>query len=230
MWGHFLRKKNGKLFYQVITLVILLLVVGVGFSLTKDRAFSPAPEETHARCQDLTFEDFPVDTEYQGPVASIDFSTNENALLFRTVISHAVAQGVNFAGSYVIASWGCGTSCQSHAIIDARDGSIVSYGLGSLYSVAMRKDSSLLIFNPAQNIPTSFPILSQNIETEFYVLHEGTLKKLCSVPSRFLFEENGGVCAQVITTARNPETGEVRDFPTPCDVPQGWEQYTTVTE
>lgn len=31
------------------------------------------------------------------------------------------------------------------------------------------------------------------------------------------------VCIQVITPAQNPLTGEVRDFPTPCDVPEGWE-------
>lgn len=30
-------------------------------------------------------------------------------------------------------------------------------------------------------------------------------------------------CIQVIQRARNPQTGEERDFPTPCDVPQGWE-------
>lgn len=30
------------------------------------------------------------------------------------------------------------------------------------------------------------------------------------------------VCVQVITPARNPQTGECREFPTPCDVPQGW--------
>lgn len=35
--------------------------------------------------------------------------------------------------------------------------------------------------------------------------------------------DNGEVCIQVITPARNPDTGEVRDFPTPCDVPTGWE-------
>lgn len=29
-------------------------------------------------------------------------------------------------------------------------------------------------------------------------------------------------CVQVITRARHPETGEVRTFPTPCDVPDGW--------
>lgn len=32
------------------------------------------------------------------------------------------------------------------------------------------------------------------------------------------------VCIQVITPARNPQTGEVKNFPTPCDVPEGWEK------
>ncbi len=31
------------------------------------------------------------------------------------------------------------------------------------------------------------------------------------------------VCIQVVTSATNPDTGEVVDFPTPCDVPEGWE-------
>ena len=34
--------------------------------------------------------------------------------------------------------------------------------------------------------------------------------------------EAGTVCAQVITPAVNPLTGECREFPTPCDVPRGW--------
>lgn len=33
----------------------------------------------------------------------------------------------------------------------------------------------------------------------------------------------GQMCAQVITYAENPETGEVIAFPTPCSVPEGWE-------
>ena len=32
-----------------------------------------------------------------------------------------------------------------------------------------------------------------------------------------------GFCIQVITPARNKATGEVKDFPTPCDVPEDWE-------
>lgn len=31
------------------------------------------------------------------------------------------------------------------------------------------------------------------------------------------------VCAQVITPAKNTKTGEVKKFPTPCDVPAGWQ-------
>lgn len=32
------------------------------------------------------------------------------------------------------------------------------------------------------------------------------------------------LCIQVITKARNIQTGEIKDFPTPCDVPDGWEK------
>lgn len=31
------------------------------------------------------------------------------------------------------------------------------------------------------------------------------------------------LCIQVITSAKNRETGEVKEFPTPCDVPEGWD-------
>ncbi|MFA5840664.1 MAG: hypothetical protein WC847_00075 [Candidatus Paceibacterota bacterium] len=37
-------------------------------------------------------------------------------------------------------------------------------------------------------------------------------------------DNSGGMCAQVITRARNIETGEEKDFHTPCDVPVGWEK------
>lgn len=37
-------------------------------------------------------------------------------------------------------------------------------------------------------------------------------------------QEEPVACIQVITPARNPKTGEVKNFPTPCDVPEGWEK------
>ncbi len=35
-------------------------------------------------------------------------------------------------------------------------------------------------------------------------------------------QPGGKACIQVIQPAKNPATGECRDFPTPCDVPKGW--------
>lgn len=34
---------------------------------------------------------------------------------------------------------------------------------------------------------------------------------------------NSEPCAQVMTPAVNPDTGDIKEFPTPCDVPKGWE-------
>jgi|GEM_PF-6263851 len=46
---------------------------------------------------------------------------------------------------------------------------------------------------------------------------ETYLSKISSAPG-----VGGVVCIQVITTARNLATGEVKQFGTPCDVPAGW--------
>jgi hypothetical protein len=55
---------------------------------------------------------------------SIDFKRNPDARTFRTRLSEALHGGVNFAGHYVVAGWGCGTGCISGAIIDARTGNV----------------------------------------------------------------------------------------------------------
>lgn len=38
--------------------------------------------------------------------------------------------------------------------------------------------------------------------------------------------DEGRFCIQVITPAKNPPTGECKEFPTPCDVPEGWEKVS----
>ena len=53
----------------------------------------------------------------------------------------------NFAGSYRIVSWSCGTHCSTGVILDLRDGSVhvlPTIELGMTY----RPDSALLIVNP----------------------------------------------------------------------------------
>ncbi len=54
----------------------------------------------------------------------IDFSSHKRARTFRTNLTNALKEGVNFAGHYVLATWGCGTNCSESAIIDARTGRV----------------------------------------------------------------------------------------------------------
>lgn len=53
----------------------------------------------------------------------VDLSTR-NARMYRTNLRNAAKEGVNFAGHYVLTTWGCGTNCSESAIIDARNGKV----------------------------------------------------------------------------------------------------------
>lgn len=69
---------------------------------------------------------------YTGKIASVDFSSWPGSAAYRTAITKDVVRGVNFAGAYVVSTWGCGRkkgdACVGHAIIDARTGKILLYG------------------------------------------------------------------------------------------------------
>lgn len=54
-------------------------------------------------------------------------------------------------------------------------------------------------------------------------------KDLPSKPPENLQEkpDKGVICIQVITPAKNTATGECREFPTPCDVPNGWKKVSS---
>jgi len=68
-----------------------------------------------------TFAEYSVKSE-KVRAKDISFKQNPNARRFRTALRDSLREGVNFAGHYVVASWGCGTACLTTAIIDARTG------------------------------------------------------------------------------------------------------------
>jgi hypothetical protein len=68
------------------------------------------------------FEQFGVDETFTGKPAAPKITGVHRS--YRTMIRQGAAKGPNFAGHYTIADWGCGTSCVSMAIIDAKDGSV----------------------------------------------------------------------------------------------------------
>ena len=92
------------------------------------------------------FEDYPADPLYRGPVAKPRLDTPDSRN-YRTAIRQAAARGPQFAGHYAVASWGCGTSCQLHAIIDVQSGAVCMTDLQTALDVEFRLDSRLFIKN-----------------------------------------------------------------------------------
>jgi len=79
-----------------------------------------------------SFKSYPATVEKR-QAKSINFK-DPAARTMRTRLSEALAGGVNFAGHYIVAGWGCGTGCISGAVIDARDGKV--YWPLPLYALA----------------------------------------------------------------------------------------------
>ena len=87
---------------------------------------------------------------YDGPRASVnlvsDFDRN-----FRTRIRGTQSQPINFAGDYVLSTWGNGASCLMGVAVSAHTGNVVRlpgpvcYWSGAGESVIFRKNSSLLV-------------------------------------------------------------------------------------
>lgn len=100
-------------------------LVGGEVSIAQEESAIYAAARQGAMCEEVAME------TYEGRVAKVDFSSWPDAAKYRTAITKDVKRGVNFAGSYIVSTWGCGRkksdACVGHAIIDARTGKIVLY-------------------------------------------------------------------------------------------------------
>lgn len=71
----------------------------------------------------------PTFTRYAARVEKIrnvrvNLKSHKHANGYRTNLRNAAKEGVNFAGHYILTTWGCGTNCSQSAIIDARNGRV----------------------------------------------------------------------------------------------------------
>jgi hypothetical protein len=110
-----------------------------------------------------SFNSYPATVE-KTRTKSINFKNNAAARTFKTRLSEALGDGVNFAGRYIVAGWGCGTGCISGAIIDTRNGNVYwplpLYSLGVWYDgekyadepIAYRKNSRLLVITGSPGV------------------------------------------------------------------------------
>jgi hypothetical protein len=78
----------------------------------------------HAADKPPRFQDFPATHIFKGKPARVDVNSRPDARMFRTQLRTQAAEGPDFAGHYKIATWGCGSSCESFAIVDSITGKV----------------------------------------------------------------------------------------------------------
>lgn len=88
------------------------------------------------------FEDFPA-AIYSGPNAAPNVRSSRRSWQYRTRLKDWARAKPNFAGHYILASWGCGTDCSTITIIDAITGKIY-HPTGATFNVAVNIYYSLL--------------------------------------------------------------------------------------
>jgi hypothetical protein len=120
----------------------MLRLVALVLALSAGTALADAPK----------FSDYPAEI-YTGKVAKPVLDTADKRM-FRTRIDEAAKGKPDFAGSFIFARWGCGASCVSGAVIDARTGAVTMVPwmvcCSANYDVeplVYRADSRLVVFN-----------------------------------------------------------------------------------
>jgi hypothetical protein len=98
------------------------------------------------------FSDYPGGEIYAGKVAKPVLDT-EDKRMFRTRINEAAKGNPDFGGHFIVARWGCGASCVSGAVIDAKTGVVTMVPFAvcctSDYDtepITYRADSRLIVF------------------------------------------------------------------------------------
>jgi len=124
---------------------------------------------------------YPVKQVYKGKPAPVNLKSHKNARNFRTRLRAAARPGPKFAGRFAVAIWGCGTSCQQIALIDARTGR-VSFGPSAAHGARYRLRSRLLIVNAEEDIRDAWEARGQKrpdwAKTEYYLWRGGKLVKI----------------------------------------------------
>jgi hypothetical protein len=125
------------------------------------------------------FEEYSVVDSFKGRPAPVDLSSDPKARRYRTMLREGAAEGPNFAGHYTVVTWGCGTECQVHSIVDARTGRVYMFPFVTGYDLAFRRDSRLLVADAVDECLD--PQLIGPDESTWYVWNEHTLKRIGAV-------------------------------------------------
>ena len=120
--------------------------------------FTTAGGSVAAQRASPRFEDYPAAEAYNGKTAPLVLTRGDRA--YRTRLREAAKERPNFAGRYIVTTWGCGTTCLMGAAIDAKTGRI--YWLPNTVCcwtdtgddfkpIEFRPDSRLIVFRGLRN-------------------------------------------------------------------------------
>jgi len=70
------------------------------------------------------FEKYAVDEIYSGKVA-MPILSDEKAMMFRSRLCRTTEENVNFAGEFVLSTWGCGAGCVDGAVVSHKTGQVI---------------------------------------------------------------------------------------------------------
>jgi len=101
-----------------------------------------------------------------------DLNSHPRAKNYKSQLTWASEEGVNFAGKYALTSWGCGSLCEIVALVDLQYGKVV-FGPYTPLGYSFTNNSKLLIVNPTNKTIFDFP---NGIFTEYYILQNNEFK------------------------------------------------------
>lgn len=134
-----------------------------------------------------TYSQFSVKIEKK-TAKKINLTSHSKAKNYRTNLKNALANyGVNFAGKYIVAQWGCGSGCTESAIIDAKTGNVFFPNelQGVLAGGLSLGEHNMIEFKPNSNLLMIYGYAGFNFEEGketqhgiYYYLWDGKKLKL----------------------------------------------------
>jgi len=113
-------------------------------------------------------QDYPA-KPYDGPNAIADVRSDPRSRMYRTQLRGWATEKPNFAGHYILATWGCGTGCTQIAVIDALTGKVFHPAGARTNSVADVHEE-LLVGGDSSPRRADFGALQYSVDSRLLVL------------------------------------------------------------
>ena len=126
------------------------------------------------------FRDYRVSSTYAGKHAKVVLPTSDETA-FRTRLQEASKQPANFAGEYVLTTWGCGTSCLHGAVVSLKTGRVV-FLPGTV--CCWEGEGERLVFRTNSRLLVAAGVINEESEhgAHFYELTGNEFKHLKTIP------------------------------------------------